>query len=297
MSENEKAEQAERVKATTVEPLAELSAADRWLADVSARVTAIVADFMPCGDLADEEAYQQAKRDRAALRKRIGELDGERKDMSRPVEDAVKAFRAASRQVTAPLDALEAGYRDAIRGYEEAWHGRRMALLDQTYQDMAPWLRDAVPLTELVARFGVEGKWARRGTTDAAAVRGLEDAVAKVADGERQLEAVEFRSPSERDAARSQYFERLDVGEVLAWLNETRERADRVAELDARRAEQQQAEQQQAEQQQAEQQAQPQPKPDTEQVWTYEVTVPMGKVREFVAAMRGIEGVHGRRVR
>lgn len=275
-----KDEQAERVEASTVEPLAELSAADRWLADVSARVTAIVADFMPCGDLGDEEAYQQAKRDRAALRKRIGELDGERKDMSRPVEDAVKAFRAASRQVTAPLDALEAGYRDAIRSYEEAWHGRRMALLDRTYQDMAPWLRNAVPLTELVARFGVEGKWTRRGTTDAAAVRGLEDAVAKVAEGEKQLDAVEYRSPTERGAARSQYFERLDVGEVLAWLNETRERADRVAELDARRAEQQ-----------------AQPKPDTEQVWTYEVQVPMGKVREFVAAMRGIEGVHGRRVR
>lgn len=276
MSENEQAEQAERVEASTVEPLAELSAADRWLADVSARVTAIVADFAPCGDLGDEEAYQQAKRDRAALRKRIGELDGERRDMSRPVEDAVKAFRSASRQVTAPLDALEAGYRDAIRGYEEAWHGRRMALLDQTYQDMAPWLRDAVPLTELVARFGVEGKWTRRGTTDAAAVHGLEDAVAKVADGERQLDAVEYRSPSERDAARSQYLDCLDVGVTLDWLHECRERADRVAELDARRAAEHVVE---------------------EQVWTYEVTVPMGKVREFAAAMRGIDGVHGRRVR
>ena len=152
-----------------------------------------------------------------------------------------------------------------------------MALLDQTYQDMAPWLRDAVPLTELVARFGIEGKWARRGTTDAAAVRGLEDAVAKVADGERQLEAVEYRSPSEMNAARSQYLDCLDVGATLDWLHECRERADRVAELDARRAAEHVVEE--------------------EQVWTYEVQVQMGKVREFVAAMRAIEGVHGRRVR
>lgn len=276
-----------KMDATTIEPLAELSAADKWLADVSDRVNAIKAEFMPCKELESGEEYQQAKRDRAALRKRIGELDMERKDMSRPVEDAVKAFRAAAKGVTAPLDALEAGYRDAIRNYEQAWTERRTALLDQTYQDMAPWLRDAVPLTTLLARYGVEGKWTKRGTTDAAAVDGLEKAINKVAEGERQLDAVEYRNPSERDAARSQYFERLDVGEVLAWLNDTRERADRVAELDARRSEQQRAEQQ----------AQPKPKPDTEAVQVYEVTVPADRLQQFVAAMRAIEGVHGRRVR
>ncbi len=273
--------------ATTIEPLTELSAADKWLADVSDRVNAIKAEFMPCKELKSGEEYQQAKRDRAALRKRIGELDGERKDMSRPVEEAVKAFRAAAKGVTEPLDELESGYRDAIRNYEQAWTERRTALLDQTYQDMAPWLRDAVPLTTLLARYGVEGKWTKRGTTDAAAVEGLEKAINKVAEGEKQLDAVEYRNPAERDAARSQYFERLDVGEVLAWLNETRERADRVAELDARRAEQRRAEQQ----------TQPQPKPDTEAVLVYEVTVPADRLQQFVAAMRAIEGVHGRRVR
>ena len=276
-----------KVDATTIEPLAELSAADIWLADVSDRVNAIKAEFMPCKELESGEEYQQAKRDRAALRKRIGELDVERKDMSRPVEEAVKAFRAAAKGVTEPLDELEAGYRDAIRNYEAAWTERRTALLDKTYADMAPWLRDAVPLTTLIARFGVEGKWTKRGTTDAAAVEGLEKAINKVAEGERQLDAVEYRNQSERDAARSQYFERLDVGEVLAWLNETRERADRVAELDARRAEQQRAEQQ----------AQQQPKPDTEAVMVYEVTVPADRLQQFVAAMCSIEGVHGHRVR
>lgn len=276
-----------KVDATTIEPLAELSAADIWLADVSDRVNAIKAEFMPCKELENGEEYQQAKRDRAALRKRIGELDGERKDMSRPVEEAVKAFRAAAKGVTEPLDELEAGYRDAIRNYEQAWTERRTALLDQTYADMAPWLRDAVPLTTLLSSFGAEGKWTKRTTTDAAAVDGLEKAINKVAEGEKQLDAVEYRNPAERDAARSQYFERLDVGEVLAWLNETRERADRVAELDARRAEQQRAEQQ----------AQPKPKPDTEAVLVYEVTVQADRLQQFVAAMRSIEGVRGHRVR
>lgn len=276
-----------KVDATTIEPLAELSAADIWLADVSDRVNAIKAEFMPCKELTSGEEYQQAKRDRAALRKRIGELDVERKDMSRPVEEAVKAFRAAAKGVTEPLDELEVGYRDAIRNYEQAWTERRMALLDQTYQDMSPWLRDAVPLTTLLSRYGVEGKWTKRTTTDAAAVEGLERAINKVAEGEKQLDAVEYRNPAERDAARSQYFERLDVGEVLAWLNETRERANRVAELDARRAEQQQAEQQ----------AQPKTKTDTEAVLVYEVTVPDARLQQFVAAMRSIEGVHGHRVR
>lgn len=276
-----------KVDATTIEPLAELSAADIWLADVSDRVNAIKAEFMPCKELTSGEEYQQAKRDRAALRKRIGELDVERKDMSRPVEEAVKAFRAAAKGVTEPLDELEVGYRDAIRNYEQAWTERRMALLDQTYQDMSPWLRDAVPLTTLLSRYGVEGKWTKRTTTDAAAVEGLERAINKVAEGEKQLDAVEYRNPAERDAARSQYFERLDVGEVLAWLNETRERANRVAELDARRSEQQQAEQQ----------AQPKTKPDTEAVLVYEVTVPAARLQQFVAAMRSIEGVHGHRVR
>lgn len=270
------------VDATTVEPLAELSAADIWLAEVSDRVNAIKAEFMPCKELESGEEYQQAKRDRAALRKCIGDLDGERKDMSRPVEEAVEAFRAAAKGVIEPLDELEAGYRDAIRAYEQDWTERRMALLDQTYQDMAPWLRDAVPLTSLLARYGVEGKWTKRGTTDAAAVEGLEKAINKVAEGEKQLDAVEYRNPTERDAARSQYFERLDVGELLAWLNETRERADRVAELDARRAEQQ---------------AQPKTKPDTEAVLVYEVTVPADRLQQFVDAMRAIEGVHGHRVR
>ncbi len=273
---------AAKVDATTIEPLAELSAADIWLADVSDRVNAIKDEFMPCKELTSGEEYQQAKRDRAALRKRIGELDGERKDMSRPVEEAVKAFRAAAKSITEPLDELEVGYRDAIRNYEQAWTERRTALLDQTYADIAPWLRDAVPLTTLIARFGIEGKWTKRTTTDAAAVDGLEKAINKVAEGEKQLDAVEYRNTIERDAARSQYFERLDVGEVLAWLNETRERADRVAELDARRAEQQ---------------AQPQPKPDTETVLVYEVTVPADRLQQFVAAMRSIEGVHGHRVR
>lgn len=276
-----------KVDATTIEPLAELSAADIWLADVSDRVNAIKAEFMPCKELTSGEEYQQAKRDRAALRKRIGELDVERKDMSRPVEEAVKAFRAAAKGVTEPLDELEVGYRDAIRNYEQAWTERRMALLDQTYQDMSPWLRDAVPLTTLLSRYGVDGKWTKRTTTDAAAVEGLERAINKVAEGEKQLDAVEYRNPAERDAARSQYFERLDVGEVLAWLNETRERANRVAELDARRSEQQQAEQQ----------AQPKTKPDTEAVLVYEVTVPAARLQQFVAAMRSIEGVHGHRVR
>ena len=225
----------QRVEATPIDPPAALTGADAWLAEKSARVAEAAGRYQAF-EIADEAGYRDAKRQRAALRAEISDIDAERKAMTRSVEQAVRAFRDAAREVTAPLDALDAEYRARIQEWDVGAQRRRADALEAAYAEYAPQLVPLVPFERLSARYSEEGRWYLRSTSEAKAVESMEAAVEDVARNERQIGMFDL-PPEDAEAMRAVYFSTLDLQAAARHAMEMRDQRERVRRLDAERAE------------------------------------------------------------
>lgn len=226
----------ERVEAEVLDPPARRSPSDAWLSAVAGRVSEAVDKYKPYR-VTNADEYRQAKRDRAALRREIAEIDESRKDMTRDVEATVRRFKANAKGVLAPLDELDGRFREEIGRFDDLMLSRRRSALESAYEEMAPYLAPLVPFATLSERWSREGKWYLHSTTEAAALEDMGRHVDEIAASERRLLSMPWESDEERDAARAHLFRCLDFGETVEWAQARRESARRVAELDARRAE------------------------------------------------------------
>lgn len=225
----------ECVEATPIDPPAALTGAGAWVAEKAARVAEVAARYQPF-EIADESGYRDAKRQRAALRAEISDIDAERKAMTRSVDQAVKAFRDAARDVTAPLAELDAEYRARIQEWDAGALRRRADALEAAYAEYAPQLVPLVPFERLSARYSEAGRWYLRSTGEAKAVESMEAAVDDVARNERQIGMFDL-SPEDAESLRAEYFSTLDLQSAARHAMEQREQRERVRALDAERAE------------------------------------------------------------
>lgn len=310
-------------EATPIEAPAVLGEADRWLAEQRERVEARRGDFH-AHEIASADDYRDSKRQRTALRALIKEVEDGRRSMTRSVDEALARFRDQTRGVLDDLTEEEAAYKREISSWESRVVQDRLTELARRYADGYPDLVAQVPFSKLAERFSASGKWANYGTRTEAAWRSVEEAAGTVAGEVETLRAQEA-TDDERSELLADYFSTLDMGVSLRRAVERRERRESVrrAEEERRAWEAEQAARQAALDLDAAETAReavggaaseppaPDPAPAPEEgasgpqgasrapvrAYVYEVYVPAARLREFVSAMRAIEGTRGRCVR
>lgn len=316
------------VVAETIDPPELMSGADRWLAKARETVSGKVAEY-PAMDVHDEESHKWAKRYRAAVRRDISEIDGDRKRVTRETEEAVKRFREGCKDVLDPLTAIDAGYKAALDAYEHGHVQSRDAEMAVRYADECPDLAQLVPWGTLDEKYGKDGKWHLWGTSDAKAWQSVEQACERTMADITTIRST-AQDADEADATIADYCASLDLAGALRSAAERRDRLARVkaAEDERRRwEEEQRAAREAARAEQEALAAQPEPEYETpaepqqhpvaqaeevaEQTPTpipataekashrfsvFRVSIPVGSEPEFIRAMKGIPGSHGSKI-
>ncbi len=308
--------------AEVIDAPAPTAGADRWLAERRGEVAGIAAEFNAF-EVADASGYRDAKRQRAALRSRISEIEADRKRMTREVEAAVKAFKDGAKDVLSPLTELDAAYKRELDAWESKVLAERAAALAALYEEEWPDLARQAPFQALADRYAADGKWWLMSTTRAKAAESMRDAagyvaenlaaIAATSEGDERLErqadylrdldwprhlqdmkARELRMRAIREAQ-----EERELWEAEQAAAAERERAERMAEDARRTAPGGPCGPQGTAPGQAAAQAAPGPQvapqavaPEAEEILVFEVRVPRTRFREFREAMVAL-GVHG----
>ena len=226
------------VEATPIDDeLSVMTKAQMWLADASERVSERCELYKPPERIESEKQRREAMDSRAACRKDVAEIDGERKAMLRKAEDALKEFKAEVKDVLTPLTEIDATYKRLLDEYESGWKANREIELAQEYEDQAPDLVELVPFSRILARYGNErgNVWLNRSTNIEHAKDLLANAVYDIAENEKAIDALV--DEEERVEAKARYFETLDFQGTLTEARRAKEQRERVRVLEMARAE------------------------------------------------------------
>lgn len=221
-------------EASPVDPPVALGEADRWLEGQRSKVAQLVDLYRP-GEVATLAQYRQAKRDRAALRRSIREVEDQRRGMTKAVKDAVRGFERDVRDLLAPLAQEEAEYKARIDAWEDQAHQAKFAEVQAFYQDMAPALVPLVPFDRLLAAYGEAEKWGAAGTS----VEQVEDLLAQhvddIARDEATIEGMGL-SPEDTRDMKAELFSTLNLRAAIDNQAARELQRQRVADLERERA-------------------------------------------------------------
>lgn len=222
-------------EAYVLDPPSTRSESDEWLASASDKVAAIAAEFPAPSQLETADDYRQAKRDRAALRRRIAELEADRKSMTAAIEEAVRDFKGRAKTTLQPLADIDQAYKSAISDFDDWQRSKRANELRGAYEDFAPALVPLVPFDRLVEKYAGANGWFSASTTLAAAQMDLCACVSAIAEDEKRLLAMDWADDDERDAARAEFFSSLDLADAIRAVQDRRKARENVAALDESR--------------------------------------------------------------
>jgi hypothetical protein len=226
-------------EATVIEEeLSPLAGAERWLAAKRAEVAAEASQF-EAFEVTDTDTYKMAKRDRGLLNKKVRAINAERVDKMKAITAAVAQLKQDTDGVTKPLSDVAGALDAECKRWELGVIAARRDMLRQTFEDAAPDIAlpqegaDAplVSFDRMLERFGtgqLGKKWLLFGTSDRVAVEALMEAIGKVADGERTIDAMV--AEEDRETVKGLYFETLDMDAAMA---RARELADMRTRMEA----------------------------------------------------------------
>lgn len=308
------------VEPEVIDAPAQLTEADRWLAEQRERVEERARDF-EAFDITTAEQYRDAKAQRKALRALIAEVDGDKRRMTKQLRDTLDRFNREVGGVLAGLREEDMQYRSEIERWERQVVIERDARIEARYRDEWPDLAAQVPYDRLRARYGADWKADNYGTKESAIWAKVEQAVKDVAGGletigaQTHVNGVALTEEDKTDLV-AEYLRTLDMA---AALRMTQQRVEQREAL--RRAEEErrawEAEQEAAQMAipdapetaqgavSAPQWAAPVPTPAeatsapqegaqaAETVYVYEVRVPESIKQQFVIEMKRL-GTHGR---
>jgi hypothetical protein len=312
-----------------------ISGADKWLAEQRAKVAAIADAYKP-HEITSGQDYRESKRARTSARKAIKEVEDARKQQVGAIKDAVRDFESQVRDLLAPLSSVDADYKAALTDWENLVVDSRTQSIQAWYEEEFSDIANVVQFKMLWDRFSADGKWGLYGTNEVAIRDDVSNRVGEIeqdlatldsapyADTDKANVKAEYVRTLDMSSALRNADEARKAREALERAAEERrkreeeaaeyERQSRIAEeQEAReRAEAEERERQQrlAEAEAARQRrietgqeppapAQPKPVVANESVTrtlVFEVTVPENVVGQFVAAMKSIDGVHGKKI-
>lgn len=220
----------ETLKAQIIDDdLQQLSEADKWLASVQERVDAIVGDYSP-HEITSHADYKESKLARTQARKEIKAITDEAADKLRVIKSFVSAVEAGKRKALEPLNTIDADYKYRLEQWETLVIDSKMQDVEAAYMDYAPALVELIPFSKLRAKYAKEEKWENLSTNSEAIKQLLYKHVDQIAEDEQTIDAQDV-DEAERKAMKADYFQTLDLGEVLRKSSERL----RVAKLEAER--------------------------------------------------------------
>ena len=247
---------------------------------IKARVAEIVAVFD--GVVVTPEYLPQAKKDRAYLNGLSKSLNQKRLDMKKRYMEPVVAFESKVAEVDAPIREASAILDAQIKALEEQEKVEKRSYLVAHYEEYAGALVDIVPFERIE-----DPKWTNKTCDLKAAFGEIEAIVEKIAADDAALDGLKLEYHKD---AKVEYFETLDMARAIARNNQLVADAERVARLEAQKAENLAA--------RAPEPAAPEPKPvaAVETVEVREWLISFSGTREqrdaVIAALKDL-GLHG----
>lgn len=201
---------AEYEQATIIESdIAPVAGLDRMVATITEQAMELAKQYRP-HEITDSDDYKQSKKARASARKDIVALKGDYSASMKVIRDAVSDADKRIKAALAPLDAIDAEYKRELAAADERWAAERLASLQELYDEYAPYLVPLVPIGAIIERYGTEkgAGWMMRSTNIERAKHALCDAIDRIADGEKIVEA--NVGAEDLEAAKTDYFSSLD---------------------------------------------------------------------------------------
>jgi membrane protein involved in colicin uptake len=312
-----------------------ISGADQWLAEQRAKVSSIAEEYKP-HQITSGQDYRDSKRARTSARKAIKEVEDARKQQVGAIKSAVKDFETQVRDLLEPLSNVDADYKAALTDWENLVIDSRTQSIAAWYEDEFHDVSSVIPFKTLWDRFSAEGKWGLYGTNEVAIRDDVARRVGEIeqdlstldsapyADEDKANVKAEYVRTLDLSTALRNADEARKAREALKRAAEERKKREEEAaeyERQLRLADEQaareQAEKEERERQQrlADAEAARQRRIDTGQeapaaaanvqtasyagapkTLVFEVTVPENVVGEFIAAMKSVNGVHGKKI-
>lgn len=108
-----------------------------------------------------EDAIQDAKNDRANLRKLRDAIDTHRKDVKKRYMQPYNVFEAKAKELTSLIDAPIAAIDGQVKAFEEQQRNQKRMEIESLYEELVPEAyRDIIPLDRIL-----DQKWLNKSTT------------------------------------------------------------------------------------------------------------------------------------
>lgn len=179
-----------------------------------------------------EDAIQDAKNDRANLRKLKDAIETRRKEVKREFERPYKEFEAKVKKLTALIDAPIAAIDGQVKSFEEQQRNQKLTEIEALYEELVPeTISEIIPLSRIL-----DQRWLNKSTTAKSIREAIETRVKRT---NVDLALIDGADPKYMAAVRSKYIATLDVNTALDYQNE-------LAAADERFRQQEEARQQRA---------------------------------------------------
>lgn len=176
-----------------------------------------------------EDAIQEAKADRANLRKLKDAIETRRKEVKKQCEQPYKAFERQVKELTALIDQPVAAIDGQIKAFEDSEKAAKLKEVETAYAEIVPEnLRDIIPLSRIM-----DQRWLNKTTTMKSVREALEDRAKRVNVDMALIDGV---NPKYAAAVRSKYIETLDVTTAMNYQDKLMEDDARFQALEAAKA-------------------------------------------------------------
>ena len=156
-----------------------------------------------------EDAIQDAKNDRANLRKLRDAIDTRRKEVKKQCEQPYKVFEAKVKELTALIDAPIAAIDCQVKNFEEQEKEKKREEIAMAYCELVPeGVQDIIPLNRIL-----DPKWLNKGTT----MKSIREAISVIAN-RTKIDILYLESavaPEHLTAVRAKYIETLNIDAAL----------------------------------------------------------------------------------
>ena len=160
-----------------------------------------------------EDAIQDAKTDRANLRKLLDAIETRRKEVKKECERPYKAFEAKVRELTALINGPIVAIDGQIKVFEEQQRNQKLTEIDALYEELVPeTIREIIPLSRIL-----DQRWLNKSTSTKSIREAIETRVKRT---NVDLALIEGANPKYMAAVRSKYIDTLDVNMALEYQDE-----------------------------------------------------------------------------
>lgn len=156
-----------------------------------------------------EDAIQEAKIDRAKLRKLKEAIDTRRKEVKRECERPYKAFEAKVKELTALIDAPVEAIDKQIKAFEDREKEQKLSEIQAAYDNLVPaTIKEVIPLNRIL-----DPKWLNKTTSMKSITEAIQTIAKRTNVDITFLEAAV--DPKYLTAVRSEYIATLDIDKAM----------------------------------------------------------------------------------